>query len=130
MKYNYLDLAKEARIQQLDLSLTDRLPAHFTAPVEMQVEFEVISQGDYCLLRLKSAATLSLICQRCLDEASLNYQNDIEIALCDNDKQAEQLMETYECIVAGNHFIDLVEIVTDELHLYAPDRHEEDCLNK
>ena len=127
MKYNYLDLAKQTEPRQLELILTDRLPAALHSPVKIQTQFQVKAYGDYYLLSIKTSAALELTCQRCLDDITINYQNDLTLAICDSEDQAEQATQAFESIVSGNQFIDLVEILTDELHLYAPDRHIDDC---
>lgn len=65
---------------------------------------------------------LILTCQRCLGEFSYHYSNLTEVAVCDSDETAEKMMNQYDCLVSTNQ-VDLQEIVTDELHLYAPEFH-------
>jgi len=72
---------------------------------------------------------LSIACQRCLEPYYYTYENATELFVCRDDKVAERLMDQHECIVVPGYLVDLHEIVTDELHLYARDRHpnKEDC---
>jgi uncharacterized protein len=51
----------------------------------------------------------------------LNHQT--LLAVCQNDIQAETLMEQFECVVAVDSQINLLEVLADDLHLFAPEKH-------
>lgn len=111
------------------LQLLDRLPERVHYPSEVTFAYNVSSQDSYYLLTLEVRADLTVTCQRCLQPFQNDYCNQTTLAVCTNEQIAERLMEQWECIVASDNEIDLVEILTDELHLYAPEKHENyaDC---
>ena len=129
MLVNLKSSAVKAETQSFVLELSERLPAHLIAPCVVNGQFRLKTVDSYYVMELNINAILTISCQRCLNEFSYHYNNYTELAICNSDEDAEQLMERYECIVAVNNQIDLLELVTDELHLYAPEFHPElkDC---
>ncbi|MDI9818206.1 MULTISPECIES: DUF177 domain-containing protein [unclassified Legionella] len=124
MFINLKTMAAQSGQEQVNIKLQERLPAHVASPCSINCQFSVESFDHYYLLTLSVDTLLELTCQRCLKEFSYHYLNLTKLAICDSEEMAEELMERYECIVANNH-IDLQELVTDELHLYAPELHPE-----
>ena len=115
--------AKQSGPHHLEVQLKDRLPERMTSPCEVSCEFHVVNNSNYYLLTLDIAATLSMECQRCLHAFQVNYCNQSKLAVCYNDAIAESLMEDFECIVAPDLHVDLVAVLTDELHLFSPEKH-------
>ena len=113
------------------VTLTERLPYFIEGSCELNISFFVEAKDEYFLLHLQSAGDLNVICQRCMEVFSCPYTNSLIIAVCENDKKAEELLSDYECIVSPNFKVDLNELITDELHLYAPHAHldEKECYN-
>lgn len=111
------------------IELVRRLPAQIASPCIVDYQFEVNAHDNYYLLVLKVESLLRLTCQRCLLEFSYHYQNRSELAICNSEKVAEQMMSQYDCIVSDHGQVDLKEIITDELNLYTPEFHLEtsDC---
>jgi len=66
-------------------------------------------------------AILHITCQRCLSTVHYPYQQTTELALCFNEERANQLMSTYDSIVVENDELNLDDLLTDELHLFAPE---------
>jgi uncharacterized protein len=132
MLINLKVCAAKARQQNTTVELKERLPAHIVLPCQVACQFVVKSFYRYYLITLKADSILTLICQRCLKEFTYHYRNQTELAVCDSDKMAEQLMDQYECIVSPNELVDLNELLTDELHLYGPEFHPQvsDCNNE
>lgn len=122
------DLAKQG-LQHKKMSITKRLPSFISAPCALDVAYRVEAKDDYFLLHLDVKAELIIICQRCMQEYNLTYNNDTTIAAARSDERAEQLLEHYECIVSSNWQVNLEDLVVDELHLYAPQFHTDikDC---
>lgn len=116
---------KQTKIVKID----ERLPSFLISPCQLNVTYFTEAEDDFYLLHLNVETNLNLICQRCMKEFSFPYINKITIAVCRNDERAEQLLEQYECIVSSNWHVDLNELITDELHLYAPQFHPDinDC---
>ena len=128
MKINLKTAAKQS-VEKSVIQLRERLPERIHPPSELSLNFQVTCNDNYYLLKLDVFGTLTITCQRCLKAFQYTYSNTTELAICMNDNVAETLMEQWECIVADNNEIDLVEILTDEIHLYAPEKHENsiDC---
>lgn len=108
---------------RVHLQLTERLPAHILPNCTLDCEYFVQRFPDYYLLKLRVTGTLMIQCQRCMSDWHYPYDNVTEIAVCQNDATAEIMMDQYECITATRNEIDLASIITDELYLYAPEKH-------
>lgn len=129
MKICLKKYAKQERNGKVTLNLSDRLPMFISPPCELTCEFQVESQRSYYIIKLNVHGVLSLICQRCLNDFKYEYHNQSNMAVCQTEEDAERLMNSYECIVSLSSEVDLVDIITDELHLFCPEKHEDivDC---
>lgn len=129
MKICLKNAAQHNGSQQVVVKLQARLPERIHSPIELNCSFNVVSYGNYYLIILDLAGRLTMTCQRCLQAFPYDYCNQIQLAVCNKDSIAETLMESFECIVIEDNEIDLVEIVTDELHLFSEDKHKNiaDC---
>jgi uncharacterized protein len=114
--------------QRMIFEVSERLPEQLASPCSVNCEFELVPLERYYLMKFTLDSKLLVTCQRCLSEFSFHYVNHNELALCDSEERAEQMMSDYECIVAETQ-IDLLQIITDDLHLYTPMFHLEikDC---
>ena len=124
--------AKQDEPQQIVITLQERLPERIIRPCEFTCIFHVVSYGDYYLLTLDIVGALAVKCQRCLSVFEHEYCNQSKLAVCRTDTVAEALMEHFECVVAENDEIDLLDILADELHLFSPEKHNNymDCNNE
>ena len=115
--------------QQKKITINERLPSFIASPCQLNVLYDVKAEEGFYLINLEVNGELVVLCQRCLQEFNLTYNNQTKIAVARNDERAEQLLEHYECIVSTNHQVELEDLVIDELHLYVPQFHEEtkDC---
>ncbi len=122
-------LAKQAEPSQMTLTLSERLPSFIHAPCLMACEFQVDKRSNYYHLSLSVHGKATVICQRCLAEFEYEYDQESQLALCLDDQVAEKMMSSMDCIVHPEDDLDLVSIVTDELHLFCPEKHEDphDC---
>lgn len=122
------ELAKHG-LQSKEVSLSERLPSFILAPCTVAVTYQAEPKEDFYLISLNVSGELTIICQRCMNEFKLQYNNPTTIAVTRDDGRAEQLLEHYECIVSNNYQVNIDDLVVDELHLYAPQFHEEtkDC---
>lgn len=127
MKICLKNYAKKSSFEQSNFSLKDRLPEHIHAPCEVACSFLVEDCRNYYKLNLKILALLNITCQRCMADFKYAYQNDSNIAVCRNDDVADELMSSMECIISTQGEVELEDIITDDLYLYAPDRHENPC---
>ncbi|MGQ3887414.1 YceD family protein [Legionella sp. CNM-1927-20] len=115
--------AKQLEGQTVEVYLKERMPNRIPAPCSLSCTYLVKEVDDYFLLSLEVSGQLDIECQRCLKNFLYDYKNTTTLAICNADSCAEKLMDKYECVVANNFFIDLIELVTDELHLYSPENH-------
>lgn len=129
MKISLKNDAKQAGSKRIVVHLQERLPERIDSPCELNCDFSILNRGDYYLLSLHVKGRLAVTCQRCLDVFEHLYDHQSEIAICADDVLAERLMKQFECIVALQDEIDLMDIVTDGLHLYVPEKHSDimDC---
>lgn len=124
--------SKQLESSRVQLNLSERLPFHIVSDCALVCDYFVRSYPDYYLLTLDVSGVLSIQCQRCLEIFQYDYSNRTELAVCRDETTAENMMEQYDCIVSSHHEVDLGAIVTDELHLYAPEKHPEliECTGK
>lgn len=122
------ELAKQGT-QHKQLTVTERLPSFVVAPCQLDVTFQVELKEDFYLIHLEVKGDLTVVCQRCMNEFKLDYNNPTVVAVARSDERAEQLLEQYECIVSSNWQVSLDDLVVDDLHLYVPQFHQEikDC---
>lgn len=122
------DLAKQNSHTET-VTLNERLPSFLSGPCQLKVTYKVEGKDDFYLIYLEVLGELKINCQRCMQEFNYPYDNSTRIAVCRSDERAEQLLEQYECIVSSKGQVLLSDLITDELHLYAPQFHLEtkDC---
>ena len=125
----YLQELAKQDAQQKQITVMERLPSFVAAPCQLNVGYQVEAKDDFYLIHLTVQGELTIICQRCMHEFQLSYKNPTTIAVARSDERAEQLLEQYECIVSTNWQVSLEDLVIDDLHLYAPQFHQEikDC---
>jgi len=117
--------AKQVKSEHIVMHINDRLPVFIHSPCELACEFKVEAHRNYYLLVLNVKGELNLTCQRCMEDFQYAYHNQSQLAVCVSDEVAETLMSSYECILSDENEVNLVDIITDELHLYCPERHED-----
>ncbi len=117
--------AKHNGSRTVVIPILERKPARVSSPCEVSCEFSVEALPDYYLLTLHVNGVFDIACQRCLASFQETYTNQTQLAICANDDVAENLMASYECIVVKDYQVDLIDIVTDELHLFLPEKHSD-----
>ncbi len=128
MKISLKTYAKKQGTQTMLVTLSERLPAHVHAPCVVRCTFHVAaSQNDY-LLHRQSTAQCQLTCQRCLTDFEYTYQQASVLAICATEERADQYMTSYDSMVVTDDWMDLTEILTDDLHLHVPSMHV--CLDE
>lgn len=126
VKFCLKTLAKEAVIQPFTVLIDQRLPCWINGPVELTCCLTLDPRPNYYVLSLTVQGVLSVSCQRCLGVFEHNYKNKTQLAVCENEEVAEKNMDAYESIIATGYQIDLIELITDELHLYVLQKHTEE----
>lgn len=122
------ELSQQQGLSHQNFTLDQRLPLFIKGPCDLTVAYEVKAEQGFYLLNLRTKGLLALTCQRCMEEFSLTYENATILAVCEQEARAEELLADYECIVSAKGQIDLKELLIDELHLYAPQTHEDQSL--
>lgn len=128
MKINLRSHPKN-EIREVEVTVEERIPDALKGPQKLGCKFKVEQTDNYYLIELNVNAVLSVCCQRCLGDFQSIYHTSTTLAICSDEQQAAKLMKQYECILSKNYEIDLLTVLTDELYLSAPDKHEEieDC---
>ncbi len=65
-------------------------------------------------------ATLSMVCQRCLEPVSIPITSDVDVVVVEGYEEAKQLADELEPLLAGDNRIRLNEVIEDELLLALP----------
>lgn len=128
MKINLKKYAKLAQREQITLHIQERLPYFILTPCDVTCAFQVSAHGDYDVLSTEVDGKLQIICQRCLEPFEYNYHHTTELAICRNEADAARYMTSFDCIVSQTGEVDLLEIITDELHLCGHEKHEDIAL--
>ncbi|HHJ0475419.1 TPA: DUF177 domain-containing protein, partial [Legionella pneumophila] len=125
------ELAKHGQ-QEKEVILNERLPSFVSPGCHLHASYHIEAKDDFYLIHLRVQGNLNSICQRCMENFTVCYNNSTVIAVCRSDERAEQLLSQYECLVSSNWQVDLNELIIDELHLYAPQVHPDinECANE
>lgn len=115
--------ARQQSPETVVLHIKDRLPEHLALPCTLTCTFHVDACSDYYLLTTDVRGTVGVTCQRCLGDFQHDYSHQTQLAVCANDAIANDAMSQHECMVAEGSQVDLIEVVTDELNLFMPEKH-------
>lgn len=108
--------------------LESNLPQHFIGPFKADCRYEISEKGSWVSFQYSFKSTIHFQCQRCMDNASALLDVSNTIAICFNEGDAERLMSDFEVVLSSNANIELESIISDELHLSAPIKHDmADC---
>lgn len=108
----------------LDVLLKDRLPTHIVSPCAIHCEWKLDSYSNHLILSLKLTADLNLLCQRCGQAFSYPFYHENQIAFCHNQNTLEKLLPEMDCLLIEELPGEITELITDELHLYVPEKHD------
>ena len=129
MKICLKTLVREGGDKQVVIDIHKRLPSYIIADCHFACHIKASYCDGYYLLEISSQGILQIECQRCLQPFPYNFEHKSVLAACTDEVAAENLLGEYETIVANNHFIDLNDIITDDIYLTAPEKHinSQDC---
>jgi uncharacterized protein len=124
--------AKQVTSQRVVVHIQERLPERMGSPCELTCDYQVSDCRDYYLLTWTVMGLLEITCQRCLTVFQENYSQKSQLAVCATDTMAETLMGREDCMVAPDHQVNFMDILTDDLHLFSPEKHRvlTDCDSK
>jgi uncharacterized protein len=106
--------------QDVTLQITERLPEWIASAPEITCRYQVKKEGRVHVLHFTASGVLVICCQRCLQSVDYSYTHAHELAVCANEEDAEHFMSVYDCVVGEQGEINLLEVLTDELLLSAP----------
>ena len=113
--------ARQESASEVTVCLHDRLPAWIRSPCSLTTVVKIEEQAKHYRLSFRLQGTIAICCQRCFEWVDYTYthQNNIVVLSCDAELVRHSLDE--DCIVANAGEINWLDVVTDELHLYAPE---------
>ena len=103
---------------------------HTVGQVSVSMKFDIDGTGTP-YMHGHFVTTLSLTCERCMQELALPVEIDTMLGLLRHEKLVEGLAEQYEpWIIDGDELTDPASVVEDELILALPlvPKHDYDCL--
>ena len=115
--------ANRGIMEQFHITLTERLPRHLSAPCIIHGSFIVHAEQEVYRIVLDTHSVLSLCCLRCAEEYQTHYVQQTSLIVCLSEQLAARYMAVGDCIVLENPYLNLIDILTDELHLFAPEKH-------
>lgn len=118
---------------EVDVNLLDRLLpllANDGGNIKVDLVFGVDEQHVRNLTGTIKAS-LSMVCQRCLDPVTQDVELSIALGMVWSDEQAEKLSKTWEPWIVDEGQTDIYEMIQDELILGLPivAYHPEKCLD-
>jgi len=129
MLINLKTCAYSSDAQTISISIQERLPDNVSEASHMTCKYTVKDEQTYHLLVLDVRAELTMLCQRCLHTYKFDYIHQTVLAVCATDELADRLMSSYDTITVEKQEVDLLMVLTDDLHLNTPLNHpnREDC---
>ncbi|MFY7698074.1 MAG: YceD family protein [Legionella sp.] len=129
MKISVKIEAKYEQPSPIVIKLSQRLPPHVLAASDVTCSYSIESKDRYYLLEIHAQGNVDILCQRCLQSFSYGYNTTHAFAVCESDDYAHDLMNQYDPIVTANFQVDLVDVLTDNLYLFIPEKHTDitDC---
>jgi uncharacterized protein len=120
----------EGELAQADLPRLADVLRHTDGTVTVSMRFDVDDTGTP-FMQGHFTTTLSLSCERCMQELTLSVEVDTLLGIVRHEKLAENLSDQYEPWVIEEHDVaDPASVVEDELILALPlvPKHDYDCL--
>lgn len=124
MKLNIQKCQLQEKKGPFQAVITERLPFYVKKADISSFYYTTQMFKEYYLLTLEVSAELKIECQRCMHDFDYKYNNINNLAVCRSEEIAEKLMTEYEPLVSMTNEIDLIEIITDDLHLFCPEIHD------
>lgn len=112
---------------QMELKLTSelKLPEYLVDYEDIKVKLAVEEYADYCLLSVETKCNLGVLCQRCMTTFTYPFMHMSIFAVSREQENIERLQENYDTIYAPNMFVDIDDIVVDDIILNAVDKHHD-----
>lgn len=107
------------RMSLANMSRLKSLLGDENGSVDYRLDFGRDEQGQ-AYIEGEISATLTLICQRCMDPVNVHLQNKINIGIVVDKTEAEQLPRHLEPLIPTDSHISLSSLLEDEILLGLP----------
>ncbi len=101
-------------------ALTRLVPTLHTTDGEVAIEMHGDKEGRVRTLQGRIVATLTLVCQRCLEPLTVPVDVQFHLGLVTTEEQAERLPAGLEPLLMTGPTLRLVDVIEDELVLALP----------
>lgn len=117
-------IIQHSSTQHASLQVHQRLPHHVAECGQLDCHYTLSKPAsDYFLFHYVVTGELKIICQRCLQVFLYTYHHEAPLALCANEAVEARLSTDYETLVCDKNKLDLLGLLTDDLHLFVPESH-------
>lgn len=116
-------LAARHEPQSFAIVLDDRLPQQLSSPCLLEGQIAASVEKDGYRITLSVQSALTVMCLRCLASYQMAYKRSAVLHAYFDERMATQRMGEEEVIVLDSTTLHLSDILTDDLHLFVPDRH-------
>lgn len=110
-------------MKDVSIHIENRLPSYVNRPCDFYGDIHVKKEDDHYILHITMQGDVFINCERCLGEFEYHQVLETSLAIACSEEAAKRLMSRMEVEVSANASIDLVDVVTDELHLSLPKQH-------
>lgn len=125
MKHPLLTYLKNTKQPQV-ITLTDQLPQQIQAPCTLQCCWTLTPQDNALHLTLKVEGTLQILCQRCCEMFEHHFQQENTLILFETEAALKLANKAQDTLLIDELPDQLEALLMDELHLYAPEKHQSD----
>lgn len=108
-----------------EMDLIQRLPERVQGPCHVHFSLQLKSYDDYFIATIHVSGLVHVTCLRCLHDFPVDYRHETELAICHDETTAERLVSQFDCVVLPTYQLDLAETITDDLHLFLPEKHND-----
>lgn len=89
-------------------------PGNATGNLFVEIEFHGGMQG-FPEIGMKVSGTLGISCQRCLGLLNWPVDLDFHLVVVESDSDLDNIAEPFDAVVAGEHGVQMVGVIEDEL---------------
>lgn len=109
----------DGKVLVADLLRANKLLASDHGELAYNISFAT-DADNVCVMTGMAQASLTLCCQRCLQQFTQTVDCDFTVSPVNNDSEAKALPSCYEPILMQDGKVDVIELLEDELILALP----------
>lgn len=118
-KFASLGAVLEGSVKVSKLDRVAQVLANDGGSVDYCLRFGFADEGFACI-KGDLQATVSVLCQRCLEPMECKLASGFALAVVANDERARQLPKRFEPLVLEDEWVDTVAVLEEELLLCLP----------